>query len=330
MSSKIKRLKKNVAVLMGGYSEEFKISIKSGNNIFENIDTELFNPYKVIIEKNNWWVKYNGIDYSIDETDFSFKIDKNKIEFDVVFNIIHGTPGEDGLIQKYFDGIDMPYTGPNVNNAKITFNKNECIDFAKKLGLNCAKSIFISNNQIFNFEVFNKMKFPLFVKTNNSGSSFGVTKVFDKDELKKNIENLLGSGNGILIEESLNGIEVSVGLMKYENEIKVFGISEIITENDFFDYEAKYMGKSSEITPARITNEISIIVRTSAKLIYENLKLSGFARIDFIIVNDIPYFLELNSIPGMSDESIFPKQVRLSKLKLKDLVSYMINNALNS
>ena len=136
------------------------------------------------------------------------------------------------------------------------------------------------------------MKFPLFVKTNNSGSSFGVTKVNDKDELKKNIENLLGSGNGILIEESLNGTEVSVGLMKYEDEIKVFGITEIITENDFFDYEAKYMGKSSEITPARIPNEISIIVKTSAKLIYESLKLSGFARIDFIIVDDIPYFLE--------------------------------------
>ena len=315
---------------MGGYSEEFEISIKSGNNIFQNIDTKLFNPYKVIIEKNNWYVKYNGTEYSIDETDFSFKIDKNKIEFDVVFNIIHGTPGEDGLIQKYFDGINMPYTGPNANNAKITFNKNECIDFAKNLGLSCAKSIFISNNQIFDFEVFNKMKFPLFVKTNNSGSSFGVTKVNDKDELKKNIENLLGSGNGILIEENLNGTEVSVGLMKYEDEIKVFGITEIITENDFFDYEAKYMGKSSEITPARIPNEISIIVKTSAKLIYEKLKLSGFARIDFIIVDDIPYFLELNSIPGMSDESIFPKQVRLSNLKLKDLVSCMINNALNN
>ncbi len=315
---------------MGGYSEEFKISIKSGNNIFENIDTKLFNPYKVIIEKNNWWVKYNGNEYSINETDFSFKIDKNKIKFDVVFNIIHGTPGEDGLIQKYFDEINLPYTGPNSNNAKITFNKNECIDFAKKLGLSCAKSIFISNNQIFDFEVFNKMEFPLFVKTNNSGSSFGVTKVNDKDELKKNIENLLGWGNGILVEESLNGTEVSVGLMKYEDEIKVFGITEIITENDFFDYEAKYMGKSSEITPARIPNEISIIVKTSAKIIYENLKLSGFARIDFIIVDEIPFFLELNSIPGMSDESIFPKQVRLSKLKLKDLVSYMINNALNN
>ena len=315
---------------MGGYSEEFEISIRSGNNIFQNIDTKLFNPYKVIIEKNNWYVKYNGTEYSIDETDFSFKIDKNKIEFDVVFNIIHGTPGEDGLIQKYFDGINMPYTGPNANNAKITFNKNECIDFAKNLGLSCAKSIFISNNQIFDFEVFNKLKFPLFVKTNNSGSSFGVTKVNDKDELKKNIENLLGSGNGILIEENLNGTEVSVGLMKYEDEIKVFGITEIITENDFFDYEAKYMGKSSEITPARIPNEISIIVKTSANLIYEKLKLSGFARIDFIIVDDIPYFLELNSIPGMSDESIFPKQVRLSNLKLKDLVSCMINNALNN
>ena len=315
---------------MGGYSDEFEISIKSGNNIFQNIDKKLFNPYRVIIEKNNWWVKYNGNEYSIDETDFSFKIDENKIKFDVVFNIIHGTPGEDGLIQKYFDGINMPYTGPNANNAKITFNKNECIDFVKNLGISCAKSIFISNKQIFDFEVFNKMEFPLFVKTNNSGSSFGVTKVNDKDELKKNIENLLGSGNGILIEESLNGTEVSVGLMKYEDEIKVFGITEIITENDFFDYEAKYMGKSSEITPARIPNEISIIVKTSAKLIYENLKLSGFARIDFIIVDDIPYFLELNSIPGMSDESIFPKQVRLSNLKLKDLVSYMINNALNN
>ena len=248
----------------------------------------------------------------------------------MVFNIIHGTPGEDGLIQKYFDRINIPYTGPNSNNARITFNKNECIDFAKNLGISCAKSIFISNNQEVDFNIFSEMQFPLFVKTNNSGSSFGVTKVKNKEQLKTNIENLIGLGNGILVEETLNGVEVSVGLMEYKGEIKVFGITEIITENDFFDYEAKYLGKSNEITPAKIPNKISNNVKRCAKLIYENLRLSGFARIDFIIVNDIPFFLELNSIPGMSNESIFPKQVRLSNLKLKDLVSYMINNALNN
>ena len=248
----------------------------------------------------------------------------------MVFNIIHGTPGEDGLIQKYFDRINIPYTGPNSNNARITFNKNECIDFAKNLGISCAKSIFISNNQEVDFNIFSAMQFPLFVKTNNSGSSFGVTKVKNKEQLKTNIENLIGLGNGVLVEETLNGVEVSVGLMEYKGEIKVFGITEIITENDFFDYEAKYLGKSNEITPAKIPNKISDNVKRCAKLIYENLRLSGFARIDFIIVNDIPFFLELNSIPGMSNESIFPKQVRLSNLKLKDLVSYMINNALNN
>ena len=225
---------------------------------------------------------------------------------------------------------DSPYTGPNSNNARITFNKNECIAFAKNLGISCAKSIFISNNQEVDFNIFSAMQFPLFVKTNNSGSSFGVTKVKNKEQLKTNIENLIGLGNGILVEETLNGIEVSVGLMEYKGEIKVFGITEIITENDFFDYEAKYLGKSNEITPAKIPNKISDNVKRCAKLIYENLRLSGFARIDFIIVNDIPFFLELNSIPGMSNESIFPKQVRLSNLKLKDLVSYMINNALNN
>ena len=330
MGSKLKKLKKNIAVLMGGYSNEFEISIKSGNNILENIDTKLFNPYSVIIEKNNWRVEHEGNEYSINESDFSFKIGNNKIQFHVVFNIIHGTPGEDGLIQKYFDKINIPHTGPNSNNARITFNKNQCINFAKNLGISCAKSIFISNNQKVDFNIFNTMQFPLFVKTNNSGSSFGVSKVKNTEELKKNIKNLIGLGNGILVEESLNGIEVSVGLMEYKGKIKVFGITEIITENDFFDYEAKYMGKSNEITPAKIPNKISDNVKTCAKLIYENLRLSGFARIDFIIVNDIPYFLELNSIPGMSDESIFPKQVRLSNLKLKDLVSYMINNALNN
>ena len=219
---------------------------------------------------------------------------------------------------------------PNSNNARITFNKNECIAFAKNLGISCAKSIFISNNQEVDFNIFSAMQFPLFVKTNNSGSSFGVTKVKNKEQLKTNIENLIGLGNGVLVEETLNGVEVSVGLMEYKDEIKVFGITEIITENDFFDYEAKYLGKSNEITPAKIPNKISDNVKRCAKLIYENLRLSGFARIDFIIVNDIPFFLELNSIPGMSNESIFPKQVRLSNLKLKDLVSYMINNALNN
>ena len=232
--------------------------------------------------------------------------------------------------KKYFDRINIPYTGPNSNNARITFNKNECIAFAKNLGISCAKSIFISNNQEVDFNIFSAMQFPLFVKTNNSGSSFGVTKVKNKEQLKTNIENLIGLGNGVLVEETLNGVEVSVGLMEYKDEIKVFGITEIITENDFFDYEAKYLGKSNEITPAKIPNKISDNVKRCAKLIYENLRLSGFARIDFIIVNDIPFFLELNSIPGMSNESIFPKQVRLSNLKLKDLVSYMINNALNN
>ena len=209
MRSKLKKLKKNIAVLMGGYSDEFEISIKSGNNILKNIDTKLFNPYSVIIEKNNWRVTNEGKEYAINENDFSFKIGKNKIQFHVVFNIIHGTPGEDGLIQKYFDRINIPYTGPNSNNARITFNKNECIVFAKNLGISCAKSIFISNNQDVDFNIFSAMQFPLFVKTNNSGSSFGVTKVKNKEQLKTNIENLIGLGNGVLVEETLNGVEVS-------------------------------------------------------------------------------------------------------------------------
>ena len=167
--------------------------------------------------------------------------------------------------------------------------------FCKNLGISCAKSIFISNNQDVDFNIFSAMQFPLFVKTNNSGSSFGVTKVKNKEQLKTNIENLIGLGNGVLVEETLNGVEVSVGLMEYKGEIKVFGITEIITENDFFDYEAKYLGKSNEITPAKIPNKISDNVKRCAKLIYENLRLSGFARIDFIIVNDIPFFrIEFN------------------------------------
>ena len=243
--------------------------------------------------------------------------------------MIHGSPGEDGIIQNYFTKLNIPFTGPSADVAKLTFDKKKCTDFAKKNGFNVAKSKLInrdSNLEIENIE--ENLNYPLFVKANNSGSSYGISKVYNREELIYAIDKSFGYDNEVLIEEFLDGKEVSVGVMYFQNEIKVFGISEIVSKNDFFDYEAKYECKHTEVTPANINLDLENKLKTEAKKIYKVLNLSGFSRIDFIVENQLPYFLEINTIPGMTEHSIFPKQVRLNNLNMTELFTEIIQNTL--
>ena len=243
--------------------------------------------------------------------------------------MIHGSPGEDGIIQNYFAKLNIPFTGPTADVAKLTFDKKKCTDFAKKNGFNVAKSKLInrdSNLEIENIE--ENLNYPLFVKANNSGSSYGISKVYNRKELIYAIDKSFNYDNEVLIEEFLDGKEVSVGVMYFQNEIKVFGISEIVSKNDFFDYEAKYEGNHEVISPARLNNQQKLNVEKASKNLYKKLKMTGFSRSDFIFIGDEPYLLEINSIPGMTEESIFPKQVKMNGISLENLFTYIIDDTL--
>ena len=323
-------MKKNVAVLMGGYSSEYEISMKSGQIVYKNLDKDLYNAYKIVITKDKWFYLNNkNKEFSISKNDFSLTIENKKINFDVAFIVIHGSPGEDGILQAYFESIGIPYTGCDSDTSAITFNKRDCISILKKYSIPTANSIHLNyGDKIEEEKIIKKIGIPCFVKANKSGSSFGVYKVNKKSDLLPSINNSFKIDKEILIESFLDGTEVSVGVMNYKKNIKVFGITELVTENDFFDYEAKYEGKSKEITPANISKIQKNNVTKIAKKIYQKLGIKGLSRSEFIFVGNTPYFLELNSIPGLTKESIFPKQVRINGISLKELFTDIVKQAI--
>mgnify|MGYP001435073452 FL=1 len=323
-------MKKNVAVLMGGYSSEYEISMKSGQVVYNNLDKDLYKVYRIVITKDKWFYLDNKKkEFNISRNDFSLTIENKKIKFDVAFIVIHGSPGEDGILQSYFESIGIPYTGCDSNTSAITFNKRDCISFLKKYSIPTANSIHLNyGDKIEEEKIIKEIGIPCFVKANKSGSSFGVYKVNRKSDLLPSINNSFKIDKEILIESFLDGTEVSVGVMNYKKEIKVFGITELITENDFFDYEAKYEGKSKEITPANISKIQQNNVTKIAKKIYRKLRIKGLSRSEFIFVGNTPYFLELNSIPGLTKESIFPKQVKINGISLKELFTDIIQQAI--
>jgi D-alanine-D-alanine ligase len=262
--------------------------------------------------------------------DFSIFKNEEKIVFDIAFIIIHGTPGEDGLIQSYFQLKNIPYTGSDSYTSSLTFNKRDCISVLSKYDIPVANSVYLNYGESFSTEkIISKLGLPCFVKANRSGSSFGVFKVNKKEDLENFINKAFEFDNEILLESYLQGTEVSVGVMNYKDEIRVFGITELITENDFFDYDAKYNGNSKEITPANISSEQKELVSKLSLKIYKKLGMKGFTRSEFIIIKDQAYFLEINSIPGMTNESIFPKQAKLNNISIKDLCNEMLEQALN-
>ena len=314
---------------MGGYSSEYQISLKSGQVVYDNLDCKLYNPFKIIISKDKWVYLDKNKEYNISKDNFSVKVDNKIIRFDVAFIVIHGSPGEDGILQTYFDSLKIPYTGCNSQTSAITFNKRDCIAFLQEYNIPTAKSIHLNfGNSVKIDNIIKKIGLPCFVKANKSGSSFGVYKAYNKEELIKSIVNSFKIDNEILIESFLDGIEVSVGVMNYKNNIEVFGITELVTDNDFFDYEAKYNGESKEITPANISEVQKNNVIEISKKIYRKLGMKGFSRSEFIFVGNTPYFLEINSIPGITKESIFPKQAKKYGISLKELFGELISQSI--
>ncbi len=323
---------KNIAIIMGGYSSEYKISLISGNVVYQNLDKNKYNAYRIHIFKEKWvYVDANDAEFPIDKNDFSVVIDGNRIHFDCVFNAIHGTPGEDGLMQAYFELLAIPQTACDYYQAALTFNKRDLLSVLKPYGIKTAISYYLNQGDVINVdEIIKKVGLPCFVKPNKAGSSFGISKVKSATELPIAIETAYKEDNEIIIESFLDGTEVSVGVINYKGQTTVLPITEIVSENDFFDYEAKYLGQSQEITPARISDEMIKKIGAIAKRAYEVLKMKGFSRSEFIIVDGDPHMLEMNTIPGMTTESLLPQQAAVAGITLEDLFSNAIELALEN
>jgi D-alanine-D-alanine ligase len=275
------------------------------------------------------FVDENENEFPIDRNDFSVTIAGQKIVFDCVFNAIHGTPGEDGLMQAYFELLGIKQTSCDYYQAALTFNKRDLLSVLKPYGIKTATSYYLNYGDFINVDaIIERVGLPCFVKPNKSGSSFGISKVHKKEDFLAAVESAYKEDNEIIIESFLDGTEVSVGVINYQGEIIVLPITEIVSENDFFDYEAKYLGKSQEITPARLSTEIENKVREVAKKAYEVLKMSGFSRSEYILVNGEPHMLEMNTIPGLTNESLIPQQAREAGISLQDLFSNAIELAL--
>lgn len=320
----------NVAIIMGGYSSEYEISLKSGNVVYQNLDKNKFQLYRVHILENKWvYVDDSNKEFPINKHDFSVEVNGTKITFDVVFNAIHGTPGEDGLMQAYFELLKLPQTSCEMYQAALTFNKRDLLSVLKPYGIKTATSFYLNKGDEFSEnQIIEKVGLPCFVKPNKAGSSFGISKVKTKEELLPAIEFAYKEDNEIIIESFLDGTEVSVGVITYKGEVKVLPMTEIVSENDFFDYEAKYLGKSQEITPARISDDIRNKIAQVAKKSYEILKMSGFSRSEFIVVNGEPHMLEMNTVPGLTAESILPQQAKEAGISLAELFENAITEAL--
>lgn len=321
---------KNIAVLMGGYSHEWEISLKSGAVIAEHLDSDLYNIYTVAILKEGWYYKDEaGKRYEINKNDFSLSIDGKKITFDCCYNTIHGTPGEDGIIQAMLELLKIPQTSCDYYQSAITFNKRDCIAILKPWNITTGRHMYLNQGDSIDAEVIARnIGLPCFVKANRSGSSFGVSKVYKVKDMDAALENAFAVDNEIIVESFLDGVEVSVGAYQIDDEIRVFLPTEIVSENDFFDYEAKYQGKSQEITPARISEDHTNAVQEITRRIYQVLKLKGLARADFIFHNSIPHFIEINTNPGMSKESIIPQQIKASGGTMKNVFTQIIENTI--
>lgn len=320
-----------VAIIMGGYSSEVEISLTSGQVVYDTLDRTKYNPYRIHILKDRWvYVDDNNHELPVDRNDFSITVQGKKVTFDVVFNAIHGTPGEDGLMQAYFSLLQIPQSSCGFYQAALTMNKRDMLSVLKPYGIKTAISYYLNQgDEIRTEDIIQRVGLPCFVKPNKSGSSFGISKAKDSEELLKAIEVAYKEDDELIIESFLDGTEVSVGVINYKGEVIVLPITEIVSENDFFDYEAKYLGKSQEITPARISEEMANKIGVIAKRIYTILKMEGFSRSEFIIVGDTPFLLEMNTVPGLTRESILPQQAREANISLPDLFDNALELALN-
>lgn len=323
-------MKRNIAIVMGGHSSEYPISIKSGQVVHKYLDRGKYNVYRIVVDRQKWFhLDDSEKEHPVDRADFSIAPKGKKIHFDCIFNAIHGSPGEDGILQAYFQLLGLPQTSCGAYEAALTFNKRDLLAVLKAYGVPSATSYYLNKgHRIDPVAIVEKVGLPCFVKANRAGSSFGISKVHRAEDLDQAIALALKEDDQIIIESFLDGTEVSVGVITHRGEVTVLPVTEIVSENEFFDYEAKYEGKSQEVTPARITEAQHKKVVDLARFIYTTLGLKGFTRSEFIFIGEVPHLLEVNTTPGLTEESLLPQQARAAGISLEDLFDGAIQEAL--
>ena len=328
-------MKLNIAFVTGGFSGEAEISYKSAITIEKNIDKERWNLYKIDIRPEGWFYESSSGDKTeVDKNDFSITINEEKITFDAVLIGIHGTPGEDGKLQGYFDTLHIPYTSCDAGTSALTFNKSFTVAVAAFSGINVSRSVLLFKNSFTSpDELVKSLRFPVFIKPNNGGSSIGMSKVSSpSEELGKAIEKAFNEDDQVLVEEFISGRELTIGVFKSKGEIIPLPITEILSKKDFFDYEAKYLGASEEVTPAKVDEAIAEKIREAAVKIYRIFNCRGIVRIDFIYNEEEgkPYMLEINTVPGQSEASIVPQQVHAMGWSLQDFYTALLEECLHN
>jgi len=324
-------MKPVIAVVAGGYSSENTVSLQSAAGLLSFIDKDQYDVYEVILTRENWQVVISKDEQlPINKNDFSFIHGNKKIKFDFAYITIHGTPGEDGLLQGYFDMTGIPYSNCGVLASALTFNKFTCNQYLKSYGVKVAESILLREGQtISSKEVKEKIGFPCFIKSNVGGSSFGMTKVKTEEEVQPAIALAFKEGPEVMIEAFMQGTEVTCGIYKTKMKSVVLPVTEVVPHNEFFDFDAKYHGQVDEITPARISRELTERIQQLTSTLYDILNCKGLVRIDYIITKgDVINLLEVNTTPGMTPTSFIPQQVRAAGLQMKDVLSDIINNEL--
>jgi D-alanine-D-alanine ligase len=324
-------MKKNIAIIAGGYSGEHDISMNSAGMIIKNIDKNKYNPYLIHITHKKWvCVIGDRKEIPVDKDDFSVIINKKKINFHCVFNIIHGTPGEDGKMQGYLDMLGIPYTSSNHYVSGMTFNKSYCNKIVSSLGIRVPNSVHLFKRDKNDLKkTVEQISLPAFVKPCNGGSSVGTSKVKSLRDMEKAVKTAFNYDDEILVESYIKGKEVTCGVFRYKNQMIVFPLTEIVSKTDFFDYKAKYIpGNSEEITPAHVTQKIEVLCKSTSSFLYNKLNCTGVVRIDYIITSNNLYFLEINTVPGMSEVSIVPQQAKIFGFTLSEFIGMQIEDAI--
>lgn len=322
--------KKNIAIVWGGYSREKIISEKSAEGIDSFINKDIYNTFKVKIERDSWTVEYKNSYLPIDKNDFSFIVDEGKIVFDFVYNTIHGTPGEDGLLQGYFDMLGISYSSCGVLSSALTFNKYISNNFLKSFGVKVADSVLLrEDDEIDTDAIVSQLGLPVFVKPNVGGSSFATTKVKESGSLNEAISEAFIEAPEVIVESFINGIEVTCGCYKTKKGFTLLPLTEVVSKNEFFDFGAKYLGEVEEITPARISKELTLEIQRETEKIYKLIDAKGIIRADYIISENTPILLEVNTTPGMTSTSFIPQQVAAAGLNMQNVLTDIIETEIN-
>lgn len=322
---------KNIAIIAGGNSSEYEVSMKSGKNIYDEVDETRYNKYLVVLKERDWHVEIGEEKYPVDKNDFSFTRNGEKILFDFAYITIHGVPGENGLLQGYLDMMGVPYGCCNVLASALTFDKHTCNTYLKSYGVNVADSVMLIRGMAYDVnEIINEVGLPCFVKPNAEGSSFGVTKVKEAAQLEDALKKAFALCREVLIETFIDGTELTCGVVKAGDMDITMPIAEVVPKNEFFDFEAKYdPTKSDEIIPARISPELTNRIKTLSSMIYDILRCEGIIRVDYIVREDEIFMLEVNTTPGMTSNSFVPKMVRAMGGTLREVLTKIIDNKLN-